>query len=213
MQLAKGTTEKMWRKALGITAVLVFLGFGAVVVSLFRWQILRGEEMSTAALDQSLTSTTLNAMRGTIYDATGKVLAQSASVWTVVLEPAYLADDEDLRRTVARGLAQILEMDEESIYEMTGDGSSYYTVLKRQIETDARDAINAFLEENEISAGVRLRISSGKPDTLKDITAARIFFSSPSCGPESSPLSKRRRSPSGSMASRISFFCCRLFSS
>ena len=75
MQLAKGTTEKMWRKALGITAVLVFLGFGAVVVSLFRWQILRGEEMSTAALDQSLTSTTLNAMRGTIYDATGKVLA------------------------------------------------------------------------------------------------------------------------------------------
>ena len=31
MQLAKGTTEKMWRKALGITAVLVFLGFGAVV--------------------------------------------------------------------------------------------------------------------------------------------------------------------------------------
>ena len=43
MQLAKGTTEKMWRKALGITAVLVFLGFGAVVVSLFRWQILRGE--------------------------------------------------------------------------------------------------------------------------------------------------------------------------
>ena len=85
MQLAKGTTEKMWRKALGITAVLVFLGFGAVVVSLFRWQILRGEEMSTAALDQSLTSTTLNAMRGTIYDATGKVLAQSASVWTVTL--------------------------------------------------------------------------------------------------------------------------------
>ena len=156
MQLAKGTTEKMWRKALGITAVLVFLGFGAVVVSLFRWQILRGEEMSTAALDQSLTSTTLNAMRGTIYDATGKVLAQSASVWTVVLEPAYLYDDEDLRRTVSNGLAPILGLDAEDIYEKTGDGSSYYTVLKRQVETETRDQINKFLADNKIESGIRL---------------------------------------------------------
>ena len=68
-----------------LTAALVFVGFGAVVISLFRWQIIRGEEMSIAALDQSLRSTTLSAMRGTIYDATGKVLAQSASVWTVML--------------------------------------------------------------------------------------------------------------------------------
>ena len=152
-----GTNKKMWRKALLVMAVMVLVGFGAAACNLFYWQIVRGEDMRTAALDQSLASTSLPAMRGTIYDATGtKVLAQSASVWTVVLEPADLADDEDLRRTVARGLAQILEMDEESIYEMTGDSSSYYTVLKRQIETDARDAINAFLEENEISAGVRL---------------------------------------------------------
>ena len=70
--MAKGKTEKMWRKALIVTAVLVFVGFGAAAVSLFRWQILRGEEMSTAALDQSLRSTTLSAMRGTIYDATAR---------------------------------------------------------------------------------------------------------------------------------------------
>ena len=158
MQLAKGTTEKMWRKALGITAVLVFLGFGAVVVSLFRWQILRGEEMSTAALDQSLTSTTLNAMRGTIYDATGKVLAQSASVWTVVLEPAYFADYDDpegARQKVASGLAAILDMDEEEVYEKT-QGSSYFVYLKRRVETSVRDEINEFLEAEGISSGVRL---------------------------------------------------------
>ena len=158
MQLAKGTTEKMWRKALGITAVLVFLGFGAVVVSLFRWQILRGEEMSTAALDQSLTSTTLSAMRGTIYDATGKVLAQSASVWTVVLEPAYFAnydDPEATRQKVASGLASILDMDETEVYEKT-QGNSYFVYLKRKVETSVRDEINQFLEDNDISSGVRL---------------------------------------------------------
>lgn len=155
--MAKGTREKMWRKALVLTAVLVFLGFGAAAGSLFYWQIVRGEDMSSAALNQSLHSTTLPAMRGTIYDATGtKVLAQSASVWTVVLEPAYLYDDEDLRRTVSNGLAPILGLDAEDIYEKTGDSSSYYTVLKRQVETETRDQINKFLADNKIESGIRL---------------------------------------------------------
>ena len=156
--MAKGKTEKMWRKALIVTAVLVFVGFGAAAVSLFRWQILRGEEMSTAALDQSLRSTTLSAMRGTIYDATGKVLAQSASVWTVVLEPAYFSeydDPEAARRTVASGLAAILGMDEEEVYERT-QGNSYFVYLKRRVETSVRDEINEFLEAEGISSGVRL---------------------------------------------------------
>ena len=148
----------MWRKALLLTAALVFVGFGAVVISLFRWQIVRGEEMSIAALDQSLRSTTLSAMRGTIYDATGKVLAQSASVWTVVLEPAYFADYDDpegTRQKVASGLAAILDMDEEEVYEKT-QGSSYFVYLKRRVETSVRDEINEFLEAESISSGVRL---------------------------------------------------------
>lgn len=148
----------MWRKALLLTAALVFVGFGAVVISLFRWQIVRGEEMSIAALDQSLRSTTLSAMRGTIYDATGKVLAQSASVWTVVLEPASFADYDDpegTRQKVASGLAAILDMDEEEVYEKT-QGSSYFVYLKRRVETSVRDEINEFLEAEGISSGVRL---------------------------------------------------------
>ena len=148
----------MWRKALLLTAALVFVGFGAVVISLFRLQIVRGEEMSIAALDQSLRSTTLSAMRGTIYDATGKVLAQSASVWTVVLEPAYFADYDDpegARQKVASGLAAILDMDEEEVYEKT-QGSSYFVYLKRRVETSVRDEINEFLEAEGISSGVRL---------------------------------------------------------
>ncbi len=95
---------------------------------------------------------------GTIYDATGKVLAQSASVWTVVLEPAYFADYDDpegARQKVASGLAAILDMDEEEVYEKT-QGSSYFVYLKRRVETSVRDEINEFLEAEGISSGVRL---------------------------------------------------------
>ena len=148
----------MRQKAMFLVACLVFVGFGWVVVNLVHWQVYRGQDLSQAALNQSLRSTTLSATRGTIYDATGKVLAQSASVWTVVLEPAYFKDYEDpeaVRRTVAQGLSQILDMDEEEVYEKT-QGNSYFVYLKRRVETDVRDEINEFLENNEISAGVRL---------------------------------------------------------
>lgn len=148
----------MRQKAMFLVACLVFVGFGWVVVNLVHWQVFRGEDLSQAALNQSLRSTTLSATRGTIYDATGKVLAQSASVWTVVLEPAYFKDYEDpeaVRRTVAQGLSQILDMDEEEVYEKT-QGNSYFVYLKRRVETDIRDEINEFLENNEISAGVRM---------------------------------------------------------
>ena len=159
--MAKGNTEKMWKKAMGVTAFIVFVGFGAVLVSLFRWQIVRGEELSAKALNQSLHSTTLSAMRGTIYDATGtKVLAKSASVWTVVLEPNYFKDDdgkdnEALRRKVSSGLSRILDMDEETIYEKTGE-NSFFTYLKRRVESDVKDEVTAFLKENDIDNGVRL---------------------------------------------------------
>ena len=157
--MAKGATERMTFRAKLFTGLLIFLGFGLVVVSLFRWQIVRGEELSARAIDQSLQSTTVPAMRGTIYDSTGKVLATSASVWTVVLEPNYLNGNDEgseaLRRTVAKGLSEILEMDEETIYEKTGE-RSYFSYLKRRIESDTRDKINAFLKEQKISNGVRM---------------------------------------------------------
>ncbi len=158
--MAKGATQRMTTRAKWLTALLLFIGFGAVIFSLVKWQLVHGEELSAKAMDQSLQSTTVSAMRGSIYDATGtKVLAQSASVWTVVLEPNYLNGKEEgsdaLRRTVAAGLSKILDMDEETIYEKTGE-HSYFSYLKRQIESDTRDEINAFLKENKIENGVRM---------------------------------------------------------
>lgn len=155
--MAKGTTEKIRKKAMGLMCALLIAGFGGALVSLFHWQIVKGEELSAKAMEQSLRSTSLPAMRGTIYDATGtKVLAQSASVWTVVLEPHYLAENEELRRTVARGLSEILELDENKLYEQTGDAGSYYTVIKRKVETEVRDRINEFKEKYKVDDGIRL---------------------------------------------------------
>ncbi len=155
--MTKGTTEKIKKKALGLMYALLIVGFGAAAISLVHWQLIEGEELKSAALEQSLRSTGLPAMRGTIYDATGtKVLAQSASVWTVVLEPHYLADNDNLRRIVANGLSEILELDAMELYERTGVAGSYYDVVERKVETDVRDRIVKFMEDNKVSDGIRL---------------------------------------------------------
>ena len=41
--MAKGTTERISTKAKWITGLLIFAGFGMVLVSLIRWQLVRGE--------------------------------------------------------------------------------------------------------------------------------------------------------------------------
>lgn len=149
-----------------ITGVLVLAGFGGVIFSLLRWQVFRGEEMKSAALSNQLRTTELTAMRGTIYDASGdKILAQSADVWTVVLEPNYIVDDspkaenprtgEEKKHLIASGLAPILEMDEETIYEKASQ-KLYFTYLKRRVETDVKDQVVQFLKDNHIDQGVSL---------------------------------------------------------
>ncbi len=139
-------------------ALLVFIGlvlvFAYAVCNLVKLQLIDGEYYRTVTINQSLSTTELTASRGTIYDATGKILAQSASVWTVALNPNYF-DTEELKVLVSQGLAPILDMDEETIYAKA-DLTSSFSYLAKQIETETKEEVVAFLTENGISGGVSL---------------------------------------------------------
>lgn len=155
--MAKGTTVKMWRRTLIVLIVMVALGFGLIVVSLIRLQLVDGAELQKAAVDQQLRDTTISAQRGTIYDRNMKPLAQSATVWKVVLAPAYIdKDDETLRRKLSTGLADILGLDAEDIYKRT-EGTSYYDVLKIKVETDVKDRLVQFIEKNDLGNTIQLQ--------------------------------------------------------
>ena len=52
------------------------------------------------AVSQQLKDTKISAERGTIYDCNMKPLAQSATVWTVALEPLYLKKDSQISTKV-----------------------------------------------------------------------------------------------------------------
>ncbi len=149
---------KLIHRSIAVLAIMLVLGFGSAILRLTQLSVVQGEELSQKAVNQQLTDTTISAKRGSIYDTNGKILAQSATVWKVVLAPINLEDDEgkgsnkrtrDEKRTiVSKGLAEILGMKQEELYEMTEE-KSHYVVAKRQIESDVRDKILKFEEELE----------------------------------------------------------------
>lgn len=152
--MARGTTIRMWRRSLFVLVALIVIGFGVIIFRLAKLQLVQGETLQQMATEQQLKDTKINAQRGTIYDCNMKPLAQSATVWTVVLESAYLKDDE-IREKIADGLSDILDMDKNEILEKAKK-KSFYTIVKRKVESDIKDKIIAFQKENKLNTGIRL---------------------------------------------------------
>ena len=141
----KGNLQMLRSRTTFLILLILVLGFGAVAFRLFYLTIIQGPELQELAVDQQLVDTTLNAKRGTIYDCNGKVLAQSASVWQVIIAPAYLENDEQ-REYLAKGLSEILGLDYENVLEKTKQ-KTYYSIVKRKIESDERAEVLKFADE------------------------------------------------------------------
>ena len=140
----KGAAAKLWQRSTILMLIIIILGFGTVFARLFYLQVYQAEELQQRAVEQQLHDTTVSAKRGSIYDKNGNILAQSITVWNVVLAPAnFKKDDDASRRIVAKGLADILEMDEDEIFKKTHE-NSYYVVLKNKVETKIKNKILAF---------------------------------------------------------------------
>lgn len=125
--------------------VLLLVGFGLAIGRLFYFSIIKGDELQQKAYSLQLRDTTISAKRGSIYDTNGKTLAQSATVWQVVLAPAYFKTDEQ-RTYVAQRLAEILDLDQNDVYEKTKE-KTYYSVVKRKVETVEKDKVLKLSQE------------------------------------------------------------------
>lgn len=143
----------MWHRTVFILVFLVTIGFGAVIFSLVKLQLIDGSSLQMRATDQQLKDTTLTAKRGTIYDCNMKELAKSATVWDVILEPAFITDKN--RDTIASGLSKILGISKDEIITRSKK-KTYYDKLKTKVESDVRDQILKFKTDHNITNGIRL---------------------------------------------------------
>ena len=89
----------------GVLLLLFFAVFclGLCVVRIGYLTLVKGDVYKSKAEAQQLSVKTLNATRGTIYDSKMNVLAQSASVWLVYVNPSKINDGN--RQAVIDGMA------------------------------------------------------------------------------------------------------------
>ena len=105
------------------------------------------------AYEQQTLDRTINPKRGTIYDATGQVLAQSSTVETVSVNPGNIAKED--KEKVAKKLSEVFDLDYEKVIKKVSKRSSIETIAKK-VEKEKTDELRKWLEEENIMIGVNI---------------------------------------------------------
>jgi stage V sporulation protein D (sporulation-specific penicillin-binding protein) len=170
-----GPNRTMIRRMLTLLGACGIVAFIVLSAKLYSIQILHHDEYESAAIDQQVRETTVNADRGAIYDRTGKILAMSASVDTVYISPKEIEMYEEDPALIASTLSQILGVDYAKILDMTQDTSSWYKVVARKVEEEKASQVREFKEENNLK-GVKLQADSKRYYPYGSLAAHVIGF-------------------------------------
>ena len=163
--------------------IMGILMFVLLFFRLYDLQITRHEELQGKAVSQQTRRTVVTASRGTIYDASGNILAISASAETIILSPLEIdqaVNDKDdpvswTKDSLAAGLADILGKDAASIRKRMENTESQYEVIQLRAEEDVAARVRAYVDENDI-VGVHLVADSKRYYPYGSLAAQVIGF-------------------------------------
>ena len=174
--IPKRTTQ---RKILFVAVVFAVIISSILIGRLYKLQIVEGDKYQKLAIEQQMKSKEIAPQRGTIYDRNMKPLAQSASAWTVIADPSRITGDEnekeEERRLVAKQLSQILDIDEQKIYEKCSTEGSNWVMLKKRVDKETADKITKFTSDNKIRC-ISLEYDTKRVYPFGDIASAILGF-------------------------------------
>ncbi len=160
--MARGATKQMSKRAMKLIIGLIILGFGTSMVQLADIQLINGKRYKEQAAERYLGDSEVSALRGTIYDCNMHALAQSASAWLVYIDPANItvtkkgktdsqieSDLNAKRELIANKLAEILDLDAQSILEKTKKNTRYEKI-KGEIDLNLRNEVMKFVDDNNL---------------------------------------------------------------
>ena len=143
------STKKRMRTILFI----VFLVITILIGRLGYIQLIDGKKLSELAYEQQTLDRAINPKRGTIYDSTGQVLAQSSTVETVTVNPGNI--DENIKEKVAKKLSEIFGLDYEKILKKVSKRSSIEAIAKK-VDKEKTDELRKWMEEENVTTGINI---------------------------------------------------------
>ena len=146
-------------KAIFIVIILIFVLLLGRIGFL---QFVQGDYLKELAYSQQSINQIISPKRGSIYDSTGQILATSASVDTITINPGKLKDSKDdsektkqLKEKVAKAFSEIFELDYEKTLEKVNSDSKVETIAKK-VEQNKVDKLKAWMKENDVSVGINI---------------------------------------------------------
>ncbi|MBE6836664.1 MAG: PASTA domain-containing protein [Ruminococcus sp.] len=172
---------------IGVSAMVV-----AIVMTMVKYAIVESDSLKEFANAQQLSSKIVEATRGTIYDANGDVLARSATVYTVFVDPGemevYLSNLSDKNKAsmvnedgsrvyvsldeICFNIGEILDIDPSEVRERALKDSRY-EILMRNVEKTTADKIWDYLKKHKINA-IDCQASSKRFYSQNELAAAVI---------------------------------------
>ena len=127
------------RNELYIILVILLL----LIIKIAWIQFIQGEELKTLAYQQQSLDRKINPKRGTIYDSEGTVLAVSATVNTVTVNPTNISSEN--KEKVARALTEIFDLDYETVLKKVKKRTSIESIIKK-VDKEKTDELRIWME-------------------------------------------------------------------
>ena len=140
--------RSLFRRTVVLLAVVGVVAFVPLVAQLVKLQIFQHDEWEQRAANQQTLDVAVNAGRGAIYDAQGRTLARSGTVYQLILSPrdvvvsvnksSYEDEDgnlkqeeyeqaiEDKRDLIVDGLVDLLGLNEDRLRQRIENTDSAY---------------------------------------------------------------------------------------
>ncbi|MBQ7132145.1 MAG: PASTA domain-containing protein [Oscillospiraceae bacterium] len=146
--MADKPTSPMIRR-LNVVVFAVIIAFVVWIVGhLFATAVTQSDKYKKLANETQFSTVNISASRGSIFDANGELLAASATVYKVFVDPSlYQKYDTANLDLITSTLSEKLDIEESKVTQALGKTSSQYEVLKSQVEQSVVDEIYVFIEE------------------------------------------------------------------
>ena len=125
-------------------------------------QFVQGSYLKELAYSQQSLNQIISPKRGSIYDSTGKVLATSASVDTITINPSKIKDSKEyaektkqIKEQVAKAFSEIFELDYEETLAKVSSDSQVETIVKK-VEQDKVETLKSWMKENKVTVGINI---------------------------------------------------------
>ena len=149
-------------KKLKIIFIVIILIFALLIGRIGFLQFVQGSYLKELAYSQQSLNQIISPKRGSIYDSTGKVLATSASVDTITINPSKIKDSKEnaektkqIKEQVAKAFSEIFELDYEETLAKVSSDSQVETIVKK-VEQDKVEQLKNWMKENNISSGINI---------------------------------------------------------